>query len=164
MNPVDLVVIVILVGGFIWGFSKGFIYMIFSLLAIIVGVLAASRITPLLMPILFSENSTKFGFIILFILLFTLIYFIIRKLSTLVENLVEFLELEWLDSLGGGLLGLFQFLIIAGILMNLLYNVGVIQMIPQNDQIQFAYFVSRVSGSVIEYIAGNLDKFQVMVN
>lgn len=159
MNPVDLIVIFILIGGFIWGFTKGLIYMLFSLIAIIIGVFAGSRLTPVLMPIIFSENSSKFGFVILFVIVFTVFYFVTRKLSSLVENLIEFLELEWLDSLGGGVLGLMQFGIISGILISLLFNIGVLDMTPGSDGIQFAYFVSEASGTVIEFIAGNLGKF-----
>ncbi len=163
MNPIDIAIIAVLVGGFIWGFSRGFIYMLFSLLAIIGGVLAASRLTPLLIPIVFKNANPQVAFIVLFVILFTVVYFIIKKLTYLIENLVEFLELEWLDSTLGGVLGLAQFLIICGILLNLAYTVGLMQLVPGYESVRFANFVSDTSKGVINFIAGNLDKFH-MVN
>ena len=161
MNPVDIAVFAILIAGFIWGFSKGFIYMIFSLLAIIAGVFASGKLAPLLMPYLFGAQPSQIGYIVIFIVIFIIIYFIVKKLTYLVLDMVEFLELEWLDSLLGGVIGLAQFLIIAGVLVNLAQGTGLLQLVPQDQEIRFAYVVSTTSRSVIDYIAGNLGQVQI---
>lgn len=162
MNPIDIAIIAILAGGFIWGFSRGFIYMLFSLLAIVGGALAASRLAPLAAPLIFKNANPQVAFIVVFVILFTLVYFIIKKLTYLIENLVDFLELQWLDNTLGGVLGLAQFLIICGILINLTSNIGLFQMIPGYENVRFAAFVSDTSKGFIEFIAGNLDKFKLV--
>lgn len=155
-NPVDLAVAVLLLVGFIWGFSKGLVYMVFSLLAIIGGVFAASKLSPLLVPLLFRSADSRVGFIVIFIVVFTLIYFIVKKLTYLFEDMVEFLELEWLDSLLGGVIGFAQLMIIAGIVVSLGQGTGIIYLIPGNENIQFAFFVSDTSTRFIDFLAGNM--------
>lgn len=159
-NPIDLAVIILLLVGFIWGFSKGFIYMIFSLIAIVGGVFAASKLSPLIVPLIFKANDSRVGFIVIFIVVFTLIYFIVKKLTYLFEDMIEFMELEWLDSLVGGVLGLAQLLIIAGILVNLGQGTGLLQLIPGSESIQFAFFVSDTSTRFIDFLAGNIQQIQ----
>ncbi len=157
MNPIDFAVVIILIIGFIWGFAKGFVYTIFSLLAIAGGVFGASKLTSIVLPHLFSEKYTQVGYIIIFILIFTLIYFIIRKISYIFEDMIAFLELEWLDSLLGGFIGLFQFLIIIGILTSLTYSTGIIRFIPQYQEIKFTLLVSDFSQKIISLLMGNLN-------
>ena len=157
MNPIDLAVIILLLAGFIFGFSKGFVYMIFSLLAIVGGVFAAGKLTPVIQPYLFSSKYTQLGYIVIFIIIFTLIYFIVRKVSYLFEDMIAFLELEWLDSLLGGFIGLFQFLIIIGVLTTLAYSTGFIRMIPQYQDIKFTLLVSDFSQKIISFLMGNLN-------
>lgn len=157
MNPVDFAVIIILIVGFVWGFTKGFVYMIFSLLAILAGLFGAAKLVPLILPVLFGGQNAQVASIILFMIIFTLIYFIIRKLSTYIEDLIEFLEMEWLDSLLGGVIGLFQIIIILGILVTLLANTGFIKLIPNYTNLQVSYFLSTLSSHIIEFIAGNIN-------
>jgi membrane protein required for colicin V production len=161
MNPIDIVIIVLLIAGFVWGFSKGFIYMIFSLIAILAGVFTAGKIAPLILPHLFAAKYYQIGYIVLFIIIFTIIYFIIKKLTYLVEDMVEFLELEWLDSLLGGVIGFFQLFIIAGIILSLAYSTGIIKIIPYSNEIKFAGFMMDISQKIIGFIAGNVNKFKV---
>ncbi|OHD57122.1 MAG: hypothetical protein A2Y33_09360 [Spirochaetes bacterium GWF1_51_8] len=161
MNPIDIAVFVILIAGFIWGFSKGFIYMIFSLLAIIAGVFASGKLAPLIMPYIFGDQPSQVGYIVIFIVVFIVIYFIVKKLTYLILDVVEFLELEWLDSLLGGVIGLAQFLIIAGVLVNLAQGTGLLQLIPQDNEIKFAYVVSATSRNVIDFIAGNIGQVKI---
>ena len=156
MNPIDFAVIALLILGFIWGFSKGFIYMIFSLLAIIGGAFSAGKLVPLIVPRLFAQSNYQLGYIILFVLIFTLVYFIIKKITYLLEDMVEFLELEWLDNLLGGFIGLFQLLIIIGVVVNIFSNTGLLKMIPSYQDIRFAFLVSDTSQKIVTFIAGNI--------
>ncbi len=155
MNPIDFVVIILLLIGFIWGFNKGFIYMIFSLLAILGGIFGASKLAPLLITI-FPAQYNKMGYIILFMLFFIIIYFVIKKLTYLLEDMIEFLELEWLDSLLGGIIGLFQFLIIIGVIINIGNSSGFFQFIPSSHDTKIAFFISDISQRIIGFLAGNL--------
>ncbi len=162
LNPVDFAIAVILFLGFVWGFSKGLMYMLFSLLAIIGGVIAGGKLSPLLTASIFPEKYYQVGYVVLFILLFTVVYFIIRKLSHLIESVVEFLELEWLDSLFGGLLGFAQFLIIAGIILNLSMSTGLFNLIPHSDTVKLGVVVTESSNAVIHFLAGTFNQMKVL--
>lgn len=156
MNPIDLACIVLLGIGFVWGFSNGFIYSVFSLIALLAGALAGGKIGAWLTPMLFQANNAKLGMTVLFIAIFTLVYFIIRKLSYLVMDLVEFMELEWLDGLLGGVIGFFLIFLIVGVVFNLFYQTGWSKLIPNADSIQFGTFISEWSGKIIRFLAGQL--------
>ncbi len=156
MNIIDIIVIVLIIIGFVWGFSKGFIYMIFSLMAIIAGIFGAGKIVPLILPHIVSQKNSQVGYIILFIIIFTIIYFIIRKLSYLFIDMMEFLELEWLDSLLGGVLGLFQLIIITGVLITLANSTGIIKNIPDYQNIKYAFLISDFSKNIIQFVLGTL--------
>jgi membrane protein required for colicin V production len=160
LNPVDFALIAILIVGFIWGFRKGLVYMVFSLIAIIGGIFAGGKLAPIIVPHIFSEQYGQVGYIVLFIIIFILVYFVIKKLSHLLENVLEFMELEWLDSLLGGVLGLAQLLIIVGIILNIGYNTGVLYLIPGSDQVTIAPIVSETSRVVVDFISGNLKQIQ----
>lgn len=156
MNPIDFAIILVLFAGFVWGFTKGFVSMIFSLLAILTGVFGAGKLVPLIQPHLFSAQYGQLGYIVLFVLLFTVIYFIIKKITYIIEDMVEFLELEWLDSLLGGIIGLFQIWIISGVILSIAYNTGAIRMVPHWEEIKIGGVVSSISQNIIHLIAGNL--------
>jgi uncharacterized membrane protein required for colicin V production len=160
MNPIDFAVIIILILGFVWGFNKGFVYMVFSLLAILCGAFGAGKLVPFILPAIFPAKYTQMGYIVLFILIFTLIYFIIRKLSYLVDDMIAFLELEWLDSLLGGTIGLFQFLIILGVIITVLQNSNMINFIPNYQDLRFSYFIADISQKIIQFIAGNISSIR----
>jgi membrane protein required for colicin V production len=161
MNPIDIAVIVILIVGFIWGFNKGFIYMVFSLLAILLGIFAASKLAPFISQAIFPEKYLQLGNIVLFIIIFTAIYFIIRKISYLFEDMIEFLELEWLDSLLGGIIGFLQFFIIVGVVFTLTKNVGLEHLIPAATEAQIALFVADISQKMIGFIMGNINSLNL---
>jgi len=154
MNPIDFVLIILLIAGFAWGFSKGFIYMIFSLLSIIGGIFAASRFAPIIVPI-FPRQYYGIGYIIVFILIFILIYVIIKKLTYLFIDMVEFLELEWLDSLLGGIVGLLQFLIIIGIILSVGNTSRLITFMPVFKDSKITTVILNLSMIIINFIAGN---------
>ncbi len=154
MNPIDFAVIILLIAGFIWGFTKGFIYMIFSLLAIVGGLYAGFKLTPLLVPI-FPAQYSQTGYIVVFIVIFIIVYFIIKKITYLFNDMIEFLELEWLDSLLGGIIGLAQFLLIIGIIFTVGNSSGFLAFIPAFHDTKIASAVSYFSSKIIGFIAGN---------
>ncbi len=154
MNPIDFAVIVLLIVGFVWGFSKGFIYMIFSLLAIIGGLFVGNKLAPMIVPV-FPQQYSKIGYIIVFIIIFILIYVLIKKLTYLLNDMVEFLELEWLDSLLGGIIGLVQFLIIIGVIISVGNSSRFLSFIPAFQDSKIAFTISNLSMQIINFVAGN---------
>jgi uncharacterized membrane protein required for colicin V production len=163
MNPIDLAIVILLIAGFAWGFSKGFIYMIFSLLAIIGGLFVSNRLAPLVAPI-FPSQYSKMGYIIVFIIIFIIIYVLIKKLTYLLNDMVEFLELEWLDSLIGGVIGLVQFIIIIGVIISVGNSTRFFEFIPALQDSKISYSVSNISMIIINFIAGNFSSAYSMTS
>lgn len=161
IHPLDLAIAGILIAGFIWGFTRGFVSMFFSLLALVGGVLAASKLVPVILPHLFNEKNAQLGYIILYVILFTLVYFIVKKLTYLFEDMVEFLELEWLDSLLGGGVGLAQFLIIAGVLLSVAQATGLYQLIPNAQESRIAGLLTTSTQQFIVFLSGSLPNTRV---
>lgn len=162
-SPIDIIAIIILVFGFIWGFNRGFIYMLFSLLAIVLGVISAGKLVPLLLPKLF-KNNFQIWYIILFIIIFTIVYFIIRKISYLFEDIIEFLELEWLDCLLGGILGTAQFFIILGIIYSILQDFKILSLFNLNQNIKIMPYISLYSKIFVNFLIGNYNLFKNYIN
>lgn len=163
MNPIDFAIIILMIAGFAWGFSKGFIYMIFSLLAIIGGLFVSNRLAPLILPI-FPSQYSKIGYIVVFIIIFIIIYVLIKKLTYLLNDMVEFLELEWLDSLIGGVIGLVQFIIIIGVIISVGNSTRFFEFIPALQDSKISYTVSNISMIIINFIAGNFSSAYSMTS
>lgn len=160
-SPFDIFVAVVLVGGFAWGFVRGFATMLFSLVAIVAGLFASAQLAPIVVPRVFGAGASQGWYILFFVVVFTIIFVIVKKLSHLFDNMIEFMELEWLDSLLGGFVGLLQFVIIFGVLITLAKSVGILNMLPDNPKIQLAWLVSDTSSKIIGFIAGSIGTMKV---
>ncbi|MFN3659743.1 MAG: CvpA family protein, partial [Brevinematales bacterium] len=114
MHYYDLLIVVFLVVGFVYGFSRGLINMLFTLLAMVLGLVGGIFLGKIVVSWL-PEGYRQVWFWIVFVVVFTGVYFALKRFSYWLEDMLEFLELEWLDSLLGGLLGLFQFGFLVGL-------------------------------------------------
>ncbi len=119
INWLDITVLVILAVFFIIGLLRGFVRQVFSILAIggglIVSVMFFDLLGSLLVEKQFIQNNSianVIGFIL--ILIFT--YIIIQLLGWIITKLIGTLQLNWVDRLGGGILGAF-FGIIVGVIL-----------------------------------------------
>ena len=119
INWLDITVLVILAVYFITGLLRGFVRQVFSILAIGGGLIVAVMFFDLLGSLLvekqFIQNNSianVIGFII--ILIFT--YIIIQLLGWIITKLIGTFQLNWVDRLGGGILGGF-FGIIVGVIL-----------------------------------------------
>ncbi|MCX7883150.1 MAG: CvpA family protein [Brevinematales bacterium] len=118
----DLFIVVFLLVGFVYGFSRGFITMLFALFAVVVGLAAGILVGKLVvswLPLAYRQV----WFWVIFVVCFTGGYFAIKRISYWLEDVLEFLELEWLDALLGGMLGLFQFGLIVGLVFLLVVRI-----------------------------------------
>jgi len=128
MHYYDLLIVGFLIAGFVYGFMRGVVNMLFTLLAVVGGLLSGvlgGRVVVAWLP----QQYRQVWFWILFVVLFTAVYFGVKRLSYWLEDVLEFLELEWLDSLLGGVVGLFQFGFIVGLVFILVTR---IPFVPQD--------------------------------
>lgn len=106
----DLIVAIVVALGFYMGYSRGLIKTVFDSLSVVIGILAALKLSPYVIGLLQSIISTSpaiiflVGVVITFILVMALIRFVGRKL----ESLLEAININFINKIAGGALqGLF---------------------------------------------------------
>ncbi len=112
----DLIMGAVIVVSVIYSVVKGFIKEVFIIIAIVVGLAAATRFYPsarnVILPFLRNPTvSSVAGFLVLFLLVAALLII----LGNAISKTIHFLRLGFLDRLLGGLLGAFKGLLICGI-------------------------------------------------
>ena len=108
---IDIIFGVILIIGFIYGYSKGIIKTIFSLLSILLGIIAAMKLSPLTMGVMESliPNYPRLSYIVGFLFTFLLVIVIIRFIGNKLESLFKAVKLNFFNKLMGGTLTAFFF-------------------------------------------------------
>lgn len=101
----DIIFAVVLLLAFIHGFSKGLIHSIVSLLAIVIGIMAAvyfSEVVSVYLDKWFNIGSKYLPFIS-FIVAFTTIYLLFRLVEKMMVGFFKLLKLNFLNKLAGAL-------------------------------------------------------------
>ena len=88
------------------GYSKGFVVALFSVVAVILGVLAALKLSQTLSEALFSEggNFGKWAPIISYMIVFVIIVWLVRLGAKLIQKALHAVALGWLNKLSGAVL------------------------------------------------------------
>lgn len=100
---IDVAFILAIILAIFKGLSKGLILGIFSLLAFIIGLAAALKLSVLVAAYLKDSSGAfaKWLPLISFMLVFIAVIFLVGLLARLIKKVVRFAMLGWLDSLGG---------------------------------------------------------------
>ncbi|VBB48074.1 Colicin V production protein [uncultured Paludibacter sp.] len=120
MNTFDLIIFLPIVFGLIIGLFKGFVKELVSFLAIIVALIAAEMFASTISPWVadFFNFSEKTGKTVAYILVFIAALIVMFLLSKFTEKIISKINLGWLNSLAGGVLGALKYAVIISILMN----------------------------------------------
>jgi membrane protein required for colicin V production len=116
----DIIVLILLVLALFKGWSNGFIVGIFSLLAFIIGLAAAMKLSSFAATYI-NENfnvSEQWLPFIAFIAVFLVVVILVRLGAKAIESVVEIAQLGWANKLGGILLYIFIYLFIISILLS----------------------------------------------
>lgn len=102
----DLICLTLLVVFFIRGYMKGVIVAAFSLLAILLGVLCALKLSHKLAGWLFSSGlvTSAWGPLISYLILFILVVWMVRLVAKAIEKSTEAVLLGWVNKAIGGVL------------------------------------------------------------
>ena len=100
---IDILFILLLVIAIFRGLSKGLVLGIFSLVAFIIGIAAAMKLSVVLANSLQSASgsSNKWLPVICYVLVFILVVWLVRLGAKLIEKTIQFAMLGWLNRLGG---------------------------------------------------------------
>ncbi|HWH63930.1 MAG TPA: CvpA family protein [Ginsengibacter sp.] len=116
---IDITFILVMILAIFKGLSKGFIVGIFSLLAFIIGLAAALKLSAVVASYLNRNviSATKWLPVISFLLVFIVVILLVGLGARLVKKTIDFAMLGWLDRLGGIVLYIIIYIIIFSVIL-----------------------------------------------
>lgn len=124
MEQLDWLFLIIIGIGFLVGVFKGFINQIVSIVFVIVGIVVAKAFAPSLAA-MFDDNYSNVAYGASFAVIFLAVLILGVLLGKLIKMIVHSADLGWLNRLAGGFLGGFKYLIVIGLVINLMEIVEV---------------------------------------
>ncbi|HEU4470229.1 MAG TPA: CvpA family protein [Flavisolibacter sp.] len=136
---IDIIVIALLIMAIVKGLRNGLVLAVFSLLAFIIGLAAALKLSAVVAAYL--ENSTNISQRWLPVLAFALVFFLVVLLVRLgakaIEGVLQLAMLGWLNRLGGVLLYIILYLFIFSIILFYAYQLRIIK--PETAEVSLTY-------------------------
>lgn len=135
----DLIVAIVVSLGFYLGYTRGLIKTVFDSLSLIVGILAALKLSPIVIEILQSIIKTSpaitflVGVVITFIAVMALIRYVGRKL----EDILEAVHVNFVNKIAGGVLQAIFFAYLLSLGIWLLNTINVLK--PEVKQASITY-------------------------
>ena len=118
-HMIDIIFLIVLAIGAIKGVQRGFIVAIFSIIAMIIGLAAAMKLSTVAADYLQdSVNiSARWLPVISFVLVFILVVLLVRIVANLLQKTVEMALLGWANRLTGAILYMFLYTIIFSVVL-----------------------------------------------
>lgn len=156
MHPlIDTLFYIIVILAIIKGWRKGLIIAFVSMICGLAGLAAAVKLSALLATHMKSDLhlTGRWLPVIAFMLVFILVILIIKWFGKLLEKLIKWILLEWLNKLGGILLFLLLYLSVYSVI--LFYGTQT-QFISKHaiDESHFYSVIAPLGPGVIRFIAG----------
>ncbi len=111
----DVIAALIITYGFYIGFSRGIIKTVFATLSVVIGIVAALKLSPIVIGFLqhsFPAVNQAGLFLAGLIATFFLVMLLIRFLGNRIENLFELVQLNFVNKIAGGAIMSFLFALI----------------------------------------------------
>jgi membrane protein required for colicin V production len=126
---IDTVAAIAISFGFYLGYKRGIINTVFDTLSLIIGILAALKLSPWMMDILESLFNLNKGFnlILGIALTFLIVMLAIRFIGKKLESLLEFANINFVNKIAGGALQAMFFAIMLSYLIGLMDKVNVLK-------------------------------------
>ncbi|MCW3125403.1 MAG: colicin production protein [Bacteroidetes bacterium] len=102
----DILFLIFIGGGFYWGYQKGIIYSVFSLLAFFIGIIVALKFSYVAVKFLngMIHLSPKAMSVVSFIVVFILIVLLVRLIAWGLEQILKSMSLNLTNQLIGGVI------------------------------------------------------------
>jgi len=120
MNTIDIIILIPLLLGFVFGLSKGFISEIISIAVIVVGIYGSKWLSPIMVSILTDvfKVSERLAVPLSFVVLFIAIAVALKIIAKSLNKLINSISLGGLNKLFGGIFGLIKYALIISLLLN----------------------------------------------
>jgi len=138
---IDIIVAIILILAIIKGYRQGLIIALFSLVAFIIGLAAALKLSVVVAGYIGNavNISDKWLPIISFAVVFLIVVLLVRVGAKFIQKSVELAMLGWLNKIGGILLYAGLYILIFSILIFYADQLGFIKSETKNDSVTYAY-------------------------
>lgn len=125
----DIIGLTLIIIFFIRGYMKGIIIAVFSLLAVVVGVICSLKLSEKLATWFHEKHLISSGWaqIISYLIIFTAVFLLIRLIAKAIESVSKAASLNWLNKTIGGLLYAFMICIVWSSVLWLSNEVGAIK-------------------------------------
>lgn len=138
---IDIIVAIVIILGAIKGFRQGLIIALFSVIAFIIGLAAALKLSAVVADHIGNtvKVSDKWLPIISFAVVFLIVVLLVRLGARFIEKTVEFAMLGWLNRIGGILLYTGLYILIFSILLFYADQLGFIKPETKNESATYSY-------------------------
>jgi membrane protein required for colicin V production len=150
---IDIFVYIILVLAIVRGWRKGLILAVFSLVCGLIGLAAAVKLSAVFAIHMKSDLhiTSRWLPLIAFILVFVLVIILISWTGRLVEKLIKWVLLEWLNKLGGILLFIVLYFSVYSIILFYGTETGFISKRAANES-SYYHLLAPFGPGVIRFI------------
>ena len=137
----DIVVAIILILGVIKGYKQGLIVSLFSVIAFIVGLAAAMKLSVVVAGYIGNavNISDKWLPIISFAVVFLIVVLLVRLGARFIQKSVEFAMLGWVNRIGGILLYAGLYILIFSILLFYAEQLNMIKPETKTESVTYTY-------------------------
>ena len=156
---IDICFFVLLVFAIIKGYNKGFILALFSIIAFIIGLAAALKLSILVAGWISANGSVSAKWIpfVSFALVFLIVVILVNLAGRVIQKTVETILLGWVNRMGGIVLYLVLYAIVFSIV--LFYAVQLHFIETSTTQSSVSYLFIRPWGPTIMNSIGNVIPF-----
>ena len=154
MNVLDVILVIILIIGAVGGYQKGFLYSLFSLLAILLGVLGGFKLMGIVMVRLshhFNLDNRILPYVA-FALVFLLIVMVVRLLGALLRSSLEKTVFGRADKVAGSVLGTLKTVFMLSVIIWILDSVSVRLPGHLQDESFFFGFMANFAPQTTQWI------------
>jgi membrane protein required for colicin V production len=116
VNWLDIVICILLVVGFFVGMKIGLIKAILSLAGLIIGIIVAGNFYPTLADV-FSGMPVQAANVLAYIIILVVVMAAVSIIALLLTKFLTLIMLGWINSLGGGVFGLFLACLLCGAIL-----------------------------------------------
>ena len=136
MNTLDWVILAVLGVGFVIGFIKGVIKQAFSLGGLVLGIICGTLLYKPFADLLlkFLKMSDKTALIVAFVIILLVVPIVCGLLGKALSKLVHEANLGFIDRLLGGVFGLFKFLLVLGLVFQLMDITGLTEKVVDRSE------------------------------
>ena len=137
----DIIVAIILILAILKGYRQGLIVALFSVIAFIIGLAAALKLSAVVAGHLGNavKVSDKWLPILSFAVVFLIVVLLVRLGARFIQKTVELAMLGWLNRVGGILLYAGLYVLIFSVLLFYADQLGFIKPETKNDSVTYAY-------------------------